>query len=622
MLALRLSAALLLAGAATGWAPGTAYAQTSAQGAGDVTPTRRLHALFERHWEDSARRFPEWATWRGDHRFGDRLSDASPVARAANDTWTRELLRETLAVPADTLSTTDRVSRDLFIHNLEEQIRLQTHAGWRSRSLVSQWGFQSRLAGLLQASPVSTAAEVRQMLARLAAWPTRVDQEIVHLREGLAAGWTSPRPVLERVLQQIDGQLPADVSASPFFAPFKNLGPGIAAAEQTALRDAARQVITERVYPAQRKLRAFAQDESLPKAPPDGALLRYPGGAAVYAELVRQRAARARRLGRDPGGAAVYAELVRQHTTLALTPQQINDIGRSQLLRLRGEMEAAMRESGFQGEFAAFVAYLNSDPKFFHVSGEALLTGYRDIGKRIEPELPKLFAELPRMPYGVRAIPAHLGPGAAEYYTGPSLDGLRPGWFYANVLAYRRRPIWSMETLVAHEAVPGHHLQVARATELGALPRFRRAGGYTVYGEGWALYAETLGSQLGLYTDPHSRFGHLQWQAFRAARLVVDTGLHALGWTREQAIDFMVERTGEQREFIATEVDRYYSQPGQALAYMIGQLKIIELRDRAQARLGARFDIRLFHNAVLDQGAVPLPVLERIVDEWIAAQSR
>lgn len=313
---------------------------------------------------------------------------------------------------------------------------------------------------------------------------------------------------------------------------------------------------------------------------------------------------------------------MRQHTTTELTPQQIHAIGQGQLRRLRGEMEAAMRDSGFSGSFAAFVSYLNSDPKFFHASPEALLAGYRDIGKRIEPELPKLFAELPRMPWGVRPIPAHLGVGAPEYYEPPSLDGKRPGWFYANVLAWRTRPIWAMETLVAHEAVPGHHLQSARASELAALPAFRRAGGYTVYSEGWALYAETLGSQLGLYGDPHSRFGHLQWQAFRAARLVVDTGLHALGWTREQAIDFMVERTGVERDFVASEVDRYYSNPGQALAYMIGQLKIAELRDRAQARLGPSFDIRSFHNALLDQGAVPLPVLERIVDEWIAARSR
>jgi uncharacterized protein (DUF885 family) len=570
----------------------------AAQPLPDAAQTQRLHALFERYWEESAQRFPEWATWRGDHRFGDRFSDASPAGRAGHDAWARELLREAEAVPADRLSATDRVSRDLFIHDRTQTAAMQAHPGWRSRSLVSQWGFQSRLAGLQQASPVSSAAEVRQMLARLAAYPLRVDQEIVHLREGLALGWASPRPVLERVLQQIDGQLPADVGASPFYAPFKNLGSGIAAAEQEALRAQARQLVEASVYPAMRKLRAFAQDECLPKAPPDGALSHYPGGAAVYAALVRD------------------------NTTTDLSPQQIHTIGQTQLARVRGEMEAAMRETGFKGEFKAFVEYLNTDPKFFHSGPEALLAGYRDIGKRIEPELPKLFAELPRAPWGVRAMPAHLGPGAAEFYTSPSIDGKQPGWFYANVVGWRARPTWGMETLVAHEAVPGHHLQNARAIELGALPAFRRDGGYTVYGEGWALYAETLGSQLGLYTDPHSRFGHLQWQAFRAARLVVDTGLHALGWTREQAIEFMIERTGVDREQVASEVDRYYSQPGQALAYMIGQLKIVELRDRAQARLGSRFDIRGFHNAVLDQGAVPLPVLERIVEEWIAAQAR
>ncbi len=570
--------------------------QAAAQNAPDPAVAQRLHALFDRHWEESARRSPERATFRGDHRFGDRFTDASPAARAAHDAWTRDTLLEAETLPPQALSATDRVSRELFLHDLAQQIRLQAYPGWRSRSLVSQFGFQSRLAGLLQASPVSNAAEVRQMLARLAAYPARVDQEIVHLREGLAAGWASPRPVLERALQQIDGQLPVDVTDSPFYAPYKNLGVGIPAAEQEALRSQARQAIAEQVYPAMRKLRSFAQNESLPLAPPDGALSRYPGGSAVYAELVRQ------------------------HTTTEQTPQQIHDIGRSQLARLRGEMEATMRESGFKGDFAAFVGYLNSDPKFFHSSPEALLAGYRDIGKRIEPELPKLFIELPRMPYGVRAMPAHLGMGAAEYYNGPSLDGKRPGWFYANVLAYRTRPIWGMETLVAHEAVPGHHLQVARATELGSLPPFRRNAGYTVYSEGWALYAETLGSQLGLYTDPHSRFGHLQWQAFRAARLIVDTGLHALGWTREQAINFMIERTGVGAVQVATEVDRYYSNPGQALAYMIGQLKIVELRGPPQARLGSRWDIRSFHNAVLDQGAVPLPVLERIVDDWIAAQ--
>ena len=267
------------------------------------------------------------------------------------------------------------------------------------------------------------------------------------------------------------------------------------------------------------------------------------------------------------------------------------------------------------------MAFLNSDERFFHKSPEALLAGYRDIAKRIDAEMPRLFAELPRAPYGVRAMPAHMGANRAEYYNGPAADGSRAGFFFANTLAWRKRPIWGMETLVAHEAMPGHHMQIARASELRGLPNFRRTGfGYTAFSEGWALYAETLGFDLGLYTDPYSRFGHLQWQAFRAARLVVDTGVHALGWGRQQAIDFMVERTGVEREFVAGEVDRYTSDPGQALAYMVGKLKFDELRDRAKARLGARFDIRKFHNAVLDNGALPLGTLERLIDEWISAQ--
>jgi uncharacterized protein (DUF885 family) len=261
-----------------------------------------------------------------------------------------------------------------------------------------------------------------------------------------------------------------------------------------------------------------------------------------------------------------------------------------------------------------------SDPKFFYPTLEAQLAGYRDIGKRIEPELPKLFVELPRAPYGIRAMPLHVGPGRAEFYNRPSLDGRQPGWFNVNPFGVTTRPRWAMETLVAHETVPGHHLQGARSVELQGLPAFRRAGFYPAYGEGWALYAETLGPQLGLYTDPYSRFGHLQAQMFRAARLVVDTGLHTQGWSRQQAIDYMIATTGQDPVPMAGEVDRYYSMPAQALSYMIGELKIIELRDRAMARLGERFDIRRFHQLVIDQGALPLDVLERVVDDWIAAQ--
>ncbi len=248
--------------------------------------------------------------------------------------------------------------------------------------------------------------------------------------------------------------------------------------------------------------------------------------------------------------------------------------------------------------------------------------GYRDIAKRIDPELPRLFAELPRAPYGIRAMPAYLGAGAAEHYSQPTADGKQPGWFNANVLALAARPNWSMETLVAHEAVPGHHLQIARALELGELPTFRRYLGHTAYVEGWALYAETLGPELGLYKDPLSRFGHLQSQMFRATRLVVDTGIHALGWTRDQAIQYMIDMTGYDPVDVSAEVDRYYGIPGQALGYMMGQLTITALREQAQAALGERFDLRRFHMLILDQGSQPLSLLERRVGDWIAAETK
>jgi uncharacterized protein (DUF885 family) len=346
-----------------------------------------------------------------------------------------------------------------------------------------------------------------------------------------------------------------------------------------------------------RRLRAFVADEYLPKAPADGAL------------------------GRQPEGGRVYAMLVRHRTTTSLTPEDIHALGLRELARIRGEMEAVQADMKIAGAFAQFVEHLNTDPKYFVKSPDELLAGYREIGKRLDAEMPKLFSELPRMPYGVSPMPPHMGSNRAAYYNGPALDGSRAGAFFANTLAFKRLPTWGMETLVAHETVPGHHMQVARATELKNLPNFRRSGfGYTAFTEGWALYAETLGFDLGLYKQPESRFGHLQWQAFRAARLVVDTGIHAKGWSRQQAIDFMVERTGMDRGFVEGEVDRYTSEPAQALAYMIGKLKFDELRDRAKQQLGAKFDIRRFHNAVLDQGALPLSTLETVVNEWIASQ--
>ena len=559
----------------------------------DPAETKHLHALFDARWEWSMKTYPEWATYVGDHRYGDRLGDASREAEAAGYATARRDLAEAQTIRRERLSAKDRVSLDIFVLQLQEQLRFEPFLGFRTMSLGALAGFHTEFADVLRASPVGQRSEVEQMLARLAAYPKRVEQELMWLREGIRLRWVPPHTVLDRVLPAIDGQLVAEVDKSPYFEPFTRLGKGIPAADQEVLRAQARRAIKQQVEPALRKLRAFVADEYRPAAPASGALGSYPGGAEVYAAQVQSS------------------------TTTDQTPAQIHATGRRELARLRAEMEAVMKEVKFEGNFSAFAKHLNTEPKFFHTSPEALLAGYRDIAKRIDPELPLLFAELPRAPYGVRAMPPHFSSDRAEYYSGPSLDGTRAGWFNANAQAFKKRPIWGMETLVAHEGVPGHHLQNARAVELGELPRFRRGGGYTVYNEGWALYAETLGFELGLYQDPYSRFGHLQSVAFRAARLVVDTGIHALGWSRQQAIDYMDERTGQGLDYVTSEIDRYYSWPAQALAYTTGELKIIELRERAKQKLGARFDIRQFHRVVLDQGSVPLPVLERAVDGWI-----
>ena len=562
----------------------------------DPLETAALHGLFNRQWDDVSRRFPEGSTFRGDLRYNDSLSDQSAEAIAAYDLQVRRWLAEARAIPRDRLDATDRVSLDLFIGKMQRQVEEQAFPGYRSLKLSSLGGVQSDFADLLKASPVRNRLQVEQMLRRMAAYPKQMDQEIAGLRRGMALGWVASRDVIVRVLAQIGDQLPADLASGPFYAPFLKLGSDIPVAERIALQAEGRAAIERHVIPAMQKLRAFVADEYRPRGAASGALRDYSEGDRVYDMVVRHQ------------------------TTTGLSAAQIHAIGQRELTQLRGEMEAVMQETKFAGSFPQFIAYLNTDPKFFLAGPEALLAGYRDLAKRIDAELPRLFAELPRAPYGVRAMPAFQGPDAAEYYDSPASDGSRAGYFNANTLGWATRPAWRMATLTAHEAVPGHHLQIARAIELRGLPQFRRMPDYTAYVEGWAVYAETLGRDVGLYADPYSLFGHLQWQAFRAARLVVDTGIHSLGWSRQQSIDFMVERTGMDRSFVQSEVDRYTSVPGQALGYMIGKLKIAELRDRAKTRLGARFDLRRFHNAVIDQGALPLDVLASTIDEWIASE--
>ncbi len=580
----------LAAPAATPPAPKVATSAVDA-----ATPAHQaLQALFDEAWDAEAQAAPEWATLRGDLRFNDKLTDRSATALAVRDAFARDMLARARLVNAGQLNDTDRVSLALFIARYQQEVALQGFAGWRTLTLGTLNGAQSALAGFARNVPVSNEAQVKQWLTRLAAYPARVDQEIAILRQGLALGWVTAKPVLARAIAQLEGQLPEDVAKSPVYEPFTRMA--VDASVKAHLQAQGQAALREHFYPAQRKLLAVLKDELQPKAPESGSLSSYPGGDKVYEALILR------------------------NVTLPLAAGDIHTTGLREAARIRAEMEKVKAEAGFDGDLAAFKKFLYSDPKFFNQSADELLDGYRAIAKRIDPELPKLFAQLPRSPYGIRGMPAYTGEGAADNYNGPSLDGTTAGWFNANAIAFKRRPKWAMETLVAHETVPGHHLQISRQVELGELPNFRRQSQYSVFSEGWGLYAETLGPQIGLYRDPYSRFGHLQAQMFRAARLVVDTGIHALGWSRDKAIAYMIEQTGHDPVFMTAEVDRYYAQPGQALSYMMGKLKIQELRARAEAALGARFDPRRFHNAVIDQGAMPLPLLDQRINAWIASE--
>ena len=573
-----------------------------AAAAAPASPAKQLNALFDEDWQWTMRNHPEWATTLGDHRFDSQWTDNSAAAIAQRDAHAREMLARAQRIPRSRLNGVDRLSHGVFVQQQQMTVEAQQFPVLRTRVLSAMQGIHLDLSEVMKEMPMRTEAHVRTLLARMAAYPARVQQDVALLKEGARLGWVTHQGSLARVPGQIEALLAGDARQSPLFAPFKELlttpNSDLGPEKRAELATDGERALNDQVQPALRELRRFVVDDLLPRSPDSGAMSSYPGGAAVYA----------------------YA--VREQTTTDMTVQAIHDLGLKEVARLRADMEGTMKRSGFEGSFAQYLEFLNTDPKFFYTSAAELLAGYRDIAKRVDPELARLFAELPRATYGIRPIDAHRGEGQPEFYEPPAADGSRPGWFNANVVALKTRPIWEMEALFLHEAVPGHHLQTARALELAALPKFRRSAWYVAYGEGWALYAEGLGEQLGLYTDPHAKFGQQRAEILRAARLVVDTGIHALGWTRQQAIDWMTERTGVARDDITAEVDRYYVWPGQALGYKIGQLKIIELRERARTALGDRFDLRRFHMAVLDHGAVPLNVLQQLLDEWIVAEQR
>jgi uncharacterized protein (DUF885 family) len=456
-------------------------------------------------------------------------------------------------------------------------------------------GIGQDIPRVIALSPSATIEDYENRLKRLEGVPALVDQTIALMRGGMTRGLTPPSVAIREVPAQVKAQLVDDPAASPMLAAFSKWPAAIGGADRERLTKQATALYGSHVRPAFARLHQFLTDTYLPAC-------RETTGADAL-----------------PNGAAVYAYNVRWHTTTGLSPREIHEIGLSEVKRLRALMDEVMAEVRFTGGFEAFKKHLRTAPEFFYRDAAALVSGYRDIAKRADPELAHLFGTLPRLPYGVERVPDAIAPSqtTAYYEPGAPASG-RPGNMYANTYKLDARPKWEMEALTLHEAVPGHHLQIAIAQELDELPEFRKNSSYTSYVEGWALYAESLGDEMGFYKDPYSRFGKLTYEMWRAVRLVVDTGLHSMGWTREQAIEFFAANAAKTPQDIDIEVDRYIVWPGQALGYKIGQLKIRDLRAKAERELGPKFDLRVFHDVILGQGAVPLDVLEKRVDEWIA----
>jgi uncharacterized protein (DUF885 family) len=562
------------------------------------TPERaRLRRLFDLHWDYLLHEYPELATEVGAAGQNDRWTDISAAAIARRKVDLDLPMRALATIDRAKLAPQDALDYELFKRRAEARLEGRRFP-WELMPLNQMWGIHQNVAQILgEQMPARTAADYDAILSRLRGTPALVDQTIAAMKEGLRRGVTPPKITLRDVVAQTDAILVEDPARSPFLAAFQRIPDTVPADQRAALTIEAAKLLKDQALPAFRRLREFLSSEYVPNCRESLAATALPDGQAWYAYQVAQS------------------------TTTRLTPRQIHEIGLDEVKRIRAEMERLMRATGFTGDLPAFFEFLRTDPRFFYTRPEDLLAGYREIAKRADPEVIKLFGRVPRLPYGVTPMPA---PGAASRpagaYDAGSLAAGRPGYFRANLSAVETRPRWEMEALVLHEAVPGHHLQMALAQEQPDLPNFRKYGGYEAFGEGWALYAETLGDDMGFYRDPYSRFGALNYQMWRAVRLVIDTGIHMLGWSRQQAIDYFKANAAKSEREIVVEVDRYIVSPGQALAYKIGQRKFLELRERAARELGAKFDLRAFHDAALAEGSLPLDVLETRIGEWIARQ--
>ena len=558
-------------------------------------PAGAFAALLDEVWQWRLATYPTFASELGDKRYNDRWEDLSLDAIDRRQAERREFLRRLYAIDRNALDEAGKLDYELFRRDLQNDVDEAAFKGYLMP--FDHRGGVQNLDITTQSLTFMTVKDFDDWLSRLGKLDAYVAQTIDLAERGRKAGYTAPKVLMERIPGQIAAQLVDDARDSPFYAAFESMPDSIPAAEQERLRSAAREAISNKVIPAYRKLSKYFADTYLPAC-------RDSIGLSVL-----------------PDGSAWYEFLARRYTTTRMTPDEIHRLGLNEVRRIHDEMQKVIDGLGFDGSFADFLKFLRSDPRFYYDNPDDLYEAYLATAKRIDPELVKLFGKLPRIPYGVRPIADNIAPDTTTaYYYPPAGDGSRAGYYYVNLYRPEVRPKYEMEVLTAHEAVPGHHLQIALQMELGDLPEFRRYSGFTAFTEGWGLYSEGLGYDLGLYKDPYSHFGALTYEMWRAIRLVIDTGMHVKGWSRQQAIDFFKDNAAKTELDIVNEVDRYISWPGQALAYKIGQLKILELRHKAENALGDRFDIRRFHDALLAGGALPLDVLETRMNEWLAGE--
>jgi uncharacterized protein (DUF885 family) len=567
------------------------------------SPAERFDRLLEEHWQATLEFNPVMATFIGDHRYNDRYPvTISPAHLAASRQLLEQGLANIEAVPAGALDEQRQLSRELFLRQTRHRLE-----GFRFpdellpidqfRSAASSFAM---LGSGSSAQPFVTAVDYENFLKRMDGFTAWVDQAIVNMRQGMEAGVVQPAILMERVLPQLEAHVVDEPQRSLFYRPVAEFPDTVPEAQRAGLRAAYEAAISEKLVPAYARLHAFIRDEYLPAC-------RDTYGIDAL-----------------PDGAAWYDHLIRQHTTTDLSAAEIHQIGLDEVARIHEDMRAIKQEVGFEGDLDAFFEYLNTDPKFYFETREEMIAAHEALREKADAAAPRLFHRSPRAGYEIRPVEEFRERSAAKgSYQRPSTDGSRPGIFYVNTWNPQARPRWDTEALFLHEAVPGHHFQRSFNLEIEGLPAFRTHGGVTAFAEGWGLYAESLvvGQAMGFYEDPYQRFGQLNAELWRAIRLVVDTGLHAKRWSRQQVLDYMYANSATLDTRAVSEAERFMAIPGQALAYKIGQLKIMELRERAEETLGERFDIRDFHAVVLGQGDLPLDVLEGRVNDWLAAQA-